>query len=195
MKLGSVTKLDKRNTTVSKKIDDDVMLANCEVIVFFPIYVQFAAIRKPDFGRMVYKTYIFINSNFLSRRTWKQNCKISNTALILLLWVKVLFLPKNTDFLHKKKACTSRIKGVLVLKGIFLKLHMCVYLRTKFQVFGIILTRFRQDRWGVNVTTPTARQTLKSPPWLGLTFPQYTLVLEKLNNDNFFFGFYNWRHN
>ena len=78
MKLGSVTKLDKRNTAVSKKIDDDVMLANCEVIVFFPIYVQFAAIRKPDFGRMVYKTYIFINSNFLSR------CKTAKSLIQLL---------------------------------------------------------------------------------------------------------------
>ena len=28
MKLGPVTKLDKRNKTTSKKIDDDVMLAN-----------------------------------------------------------------------------------------------------------------------------------------------------------------------
>ena len=66
MKLGPVTKLDKRNKTTSKKFDDDVMSENCDVIVIFPIYGQFGAIRKPDSGRIVCKTYIFINSNLLS---------------------------------------------------------------------------------------------------------------------------------
>ena len=65
MKLGPVTKLDKRNKTTSKKFDDDIMSANCDVIVISPINGQFGAIRKPDFGRIVCKTYIFINSNFL----------------------------------------------------------------------------------------------------------------------------------
>ena len=66
MKLGPVTKLDKRNKTMSRKFNDDVMLENCDVIDTFPIYVQFRAIRIPDSGCMVCKTYIFINSNFLS---------------------------------------------------------------------------------------------------------------------------------
>ena len=66
MKLGPVTKLDKRNKTTSKKIDDDVMSENCDVIAIFPIYGQFGAIWKPDSGRIVCKTYIFINSNLLS---------------------------------------------------------------------------------------------------------------------------------
>ena len=47
MKLGPVTKLDKRNTSTSKKFVDKVMSANCDVIVFFPIYGQFAANLKP----------------------------------------------------------------------------------------------------------------------------------------------------
>ena len=64
MKLGLVTKPDKRNKTKSKKIEDDVMLGNCDVIAIFPIYSQFGAIRKPDSGRIVYKTSI--NSNLLS---------------------------------------------------------------------------------------------------------------------------------
>ena len=38
MKLGPVTKPDKRNKTRSKIFDDDVMLANCDVIVMLPIY-------------------------------------------------------------------------------------------------------------------------------------------------------------
>ena len=66
MKLGSVTKLDKRNKITSKKIDDDVTSANCDAIVIFPIYDQFGAIRKPDSGCVVCKTYNFINSNLSS---------------------------------------------------------------------------------------------------------------------------------
>ena len=49
------------------------MVVNCDVMVFFPLYGQFAAIRKPDSGRMIYKTYVFINNNLLSYKTWKQN--------------------------------------------------------------------------------------------------------------------------
>ena len=66
MKLGSVAKLDKGNTTTLKEIDNDVMPENCYVIVNFLIYGCFGAFRKPDAGPMICKTYIFINSNFLS---------------------------------------------------------------------------------------------------------------------------------
>ena len=48
MKLGPTTKIDKRSKTISKKFDDEVMLANCDVIVNFPIYGQFGAIWKLD---------------------------------------------------------------------------------------------------------------------------------------------------
>ena len=42
MKFG---KLDKRKMVTLKKLDDDVMSANCDVTVVFPIYSQFGAIR------------------------------------------------------------------------------------------------------------------------------------------------------
>ena len=64
MKLGPVTELDKRNTARSKKFDE--FPGNYDVTVIFPIYSQFGAIRKPDPGRINYKTYIFNNSNLLS---------------------------------------------------------------------------------------------------------------------------------
>ena len=66
MKLRPVTKLDKRNKTTSKKFDDDVLSGSCGVIVIFPIYGQSGAILKPDSGRIMCRTYIFINSNLLS---------------------------------------------------------------------------------------------------------------------------------
>ena len=49
------------------------MSANCDVIVNFSIYGQFGATRKLDSGRIVCKTYIFIESNLLSYKNWKQN--------------------------------------------------------------------------------------------------------------------------
>ena len=66
MKVGPITKLDQRNTTTSERFDDDFMSENCDVIVIFAVFDQLVAIRKPDSGNMVYKTYIFINSNLLS---------------------------------------------------------------------------------------------------------------------------------
>ena len=63
MKLGPVTKIDKKNKTTSKKFDDDVMSTKCDVIFTFLIYDQLGAIQKPDTGCIVCKIYIFINSN------------------------------------------------------------------------------------------------------------------------------------
>ena len=65
MKLGPVTKLGKRNKTTSKKIGDDVMLQDCDVIGTFRIFGQFGAVRRPDFGQRVCKSSVFSNSNLL----------------------------------------------------------------------------------------------------------------------------------
>ena len=65
MKLGPVTKLDKRNTATSKIFDDDAMSPNCDVIVILPIYGQFRVIRKLDYIRIII-LYIFIKCSLLS---------------------------------------------------------------------------------------------------------------------------------
>ena len=70
MKLGGVTKIDKRNTALSREIEDDLMSTNCNAIVFF-----------------------------------------SDLCQISLLLLKVLTFCKKTDI--------SKVKEVLVLKGIF----------------------------------------------------------------------------
>ena len=57
-----------RETKQRQKIDYDVMSQNCYVIVIFSIYGQFGAFRKGDSGCRV-----FIKSNLLSYRNWKQN--------------------------------------------------------------------------------------------------------------------------
>ena len=68
MELRPVTELDKRNKTTSKKFDDDVMSVNCDVMVIFPIYGQFGAIRKLNSGLIV-----SINSNLFCYKNKKQN--------------------------------------------------------------------------------------------------------------------------
>ena len=65
MKLGPVTKLDKRHKS-QKKIDEDVMSENCDVIAIFQIFGQFGAVRRPDCGYRVCKSHVFSNSNLLS---------------------------------------------------------------------------------------------------------------------------------
>ena len=62
MKLGPVTKHEKRGNRTSKEFDDNVMHENCNVIGVFPIYDQFGVIWKTDSGRIFCKTYIFIKS-------------------------------------------------------------------------------------------------------------------------------------
>ena len=61
------------------------MSKNCDANAIFSIYDQFEAIRKPDFGRRVYKTYIFINSNLLSykneNKTKKSLTQLSHYCL------------------------------------------------------------------------------------------------------------------
>ena len=73
MKLGPVTKLDKRNKTTSKKFDVDVMSENCDVIVIFRIFGQFGAVWRPYSGYRVYRSYVLSNSNFFSYKNCKQN--------------------------------------------------------------------------------------------------------------------------
>ena len=51
------------------------MSENCDAIAIFPIYRQFGAIWKPDYGRIVCKTYILINSNLLSYKKLKTKLK------------------------------------------------------------------------------------------------------------------------
>ena len=65
IKLGEVTKLDKRNETTSKKFDDDVMSENCEVIVIFWIFNQFEKSRGRVSNRESAKSYIFSNRTFV----------------------------------------------------------------------------------------------------------------------------------
>ena len=62
-----------RETKQCQKIDDDFMPEIYDAITISLVYGQFRAIRKPNSQYIVGKTYIFINSNLLSYKNWKQN--------------------------------------------------------------------------------------------------------------------------
>ena len=81
------------------RIEGNLLLAYLFIKIQFSILIDcwFGEIRNPDPGRKTHNFYTFINSKLLSSK----NKDISNTALVLLLWVKVLFLQENTDFLQK----------------------------------------------------------------------------------------------
>ena len=53
MKLGPVSKLDKKNKTLSKNFDDNVISENHDGIVICLIYGQFGATENPDSGDIV----------------------------------------------------------------------------------------------------------------------------------------------
>ena len=54
--------------TVLKKFEDEVTSANYDVIVIFPIYDQFGAIREPDSGCKVHNSQLLINNDLLSNK-------------------------------------------------------------------------------------------------------------------------------
>ena len=117
--------LRKKTRQLQKKFSDGVISTNCDVIFIFLIFGQFGTIRKPKSGRIV---CIVCNSKLLFYNNWNQSYRISNAALIVMPWVKVLFLVKKCWCFAKK--CISKIKVVLALKGIFSETTY-VYVLTK----------------------------------------------------------------
>ena len=55
--------------------DGDIMSTNFDVIVIFPVYGLFGAIWKPDFGRIVCRTYVSIKYNLVPYRNEKKEVK------------------------------------------------------------------------------------------------------------------------
>ena len=69
----TVTKIDNRKKTTSKKVDGDVISKNYNAIAIFLVYSQFGVIWKPGSGSIASKTYNFINSTLLSYKNCKHN--------------------------------------------------------------------------------------------------------------------------
>ena len=65
MKLGPLLKLEKKNMIMLKSFEDDVALANYDIIIFW-IYWRFGAIGKSKPGC---NSYSFINNGLLSSKS------------------------------------------------------------------------------------------------------------------------------
>ena len=87
------------------------MSQNCDVIVIFPIYGQFGAIRS-RIANAVCKTYVLIDSNLLSYKAWKQLKNIYHSPHTIALSKDTIF-GKNQWFFAKKKMLTStKLRGL-----------------------------------------------------------------------------------
>ena len=90
IKLGPVNNFGKRNKT-SKKC---TMTSYRQIVAWFPIYGKMkASFRKPVSGRIVFKTYILSNTNFVSQNV-KIELKNFYTALIELWKLIKIFIFK-----------------------------------------------------------------------------------------------------
>ena len=119
MKLGPVTKLDKRNKTISKKFDN-VMSENCGIIVIFLIYSQFGATVQS-----VKCIFSFIVTFYLIKT--ENRTKKSLTQLSHYCFVYMYYLCKIMLIFCKKNAHISKIKSVLALRCIFSETtYVCV---------------------------------------------------------------------
>ena len=61
--------LDKKNKTMSKKNDDDVMPEDCDLIVIFRIFSQFRAAWRSDSGNRVCKSQVSVIVTFFVTKT------------------------------------------------------------------------------------------------------------------------------
>ena len=160
-----VTKLNKRNKTTSKKITNDVLSENCDVIVTFRIFGQFGAVRRADSGHRVCKIYVFINRTFSLAKT-ENRTKKSLTQLSHYFFQWRYFLGEKTLIFCKKKLTLGKWRGPSYQKAYFLKLNTDLYLRAKFEVSSVILWSFRQGL--IHPRLPPSKEPLKSPLGLNL---------------------------
>ena len=100
MRLGQLSKLDQRNTTNSKKL----LMTSCWEI---RRHCHFSDLRliwsNSEAECMVHDSYFFINNDLLSNKAENRTEKSLTQLLYYCFEKKVIFLPKNTDFLQKKK--------------------------------------------------------------------------------------------
>ena len=110
MKLGPVTKLDNRNKTSSKKFVDDAISENCDVIVIFRIFGQFRAVRRPDSGHRVCKSYVSVTVTFPLTKNENRNRK-SLTQLSHYCFEQRYFFGQKTLLFCRKMLTSAKMLG------------------------------------------------------------------------------------
>lgn len=99
--------------------------------------------RIPDACSVKFTFSLKIN---LDRTKTKHRSKRSLTQLSYYLFeLRTIFVKKG--WLFTKKCCIPKIKGALVLRGIYSGTkYVCIILSFKIQVSSMIITRFRQGK-------------------------------------------------
>ena len=139
------------------------MTSYLQIVTSLPFFRFMANLEQ--FGCRIPETWsvilVFSLTFYLTKTENRTKKSLTPLSYYCFQWRYILFLPKNVDY--------SKIKGSCYWKVYFLKLHMCVYFRTKLEISNLILTSFKQ---GVILSPPCPPQNkhLKSPPRLGLNW-------------------------
>ena len=102
MKLGPVSKLDKRKKNPVKKVSQWLHVKNIVTSLSFFRFManlELSRSRIPDAEPI--KSIFSLKVTFYLRKLKTELKQIYNATLTLLLWVKILFLPKNANFWQK----------------------------------------------------------------------------------------------
>ena len=140
-------------------------MTSCSIIVtslsFFRFLTNFELFgsRIPD-AQSIKLTFLLIVTFYLTKT--ERKIKKSLTQLSHRYFEQRYYFCQKMLIFCKKMLTSAKLSGPWYQKVYFLKLHMCVYLRTKFEVSSIILTSFKQRGYFTPPSSP--RPHLKTYP-------------------------------
>ena len=120
----------------NRNMGNDVMSFNFDVIIILPIYSLFC--NHPE---------------AVILQNWKQNKTFFKRRFRTIVLSKAIVSVQKCWFFVKKTPKLAKLRRPWYWKVNFLKLHKCVYLRTKFQVSVNILINLRTSGEGAGVVS------------------------------------------
>ena len=120
MKIGPATKINKKKHSIAKNLKVTPSQQNVTLSSVFRFMGDLE-----QFGEWI-----------------RDSCSVTLTFLLIVIFYLTKIENKTKKFLTQ---LLYYCQMVLVLKGYFLELHMCVYLRIKFKICNVILLSFRQQ--------------------------------------------------
>ena len=144
-------------------------MTSCSIIVTSLSFFRFLTnlelfgSRIPD-AQSIKLTFLLIVTFYLTKT--ERKIKKSLTQLSHRYFEQRYYFCQKMLIFCKKMLTSAKLSGPWYQKVYFLKLHMCVYLRTKFEVSSIILTSFKQRGYFTPPflpSPPTQNLPLKSP--------------------------------
>ena len=121
LKLSNATKQRQKDLTVTLYSQTVTSLLYCR----FMVNLEQSASQIPDAYPL--KVTFSLTVTFYLQKLKTELKNISEPALTLLLWVKVLFFFQNCWYFAKKLLIIAKLRGSWYYKVYFLKLHTCLY--------------------------------------------------------------------